>query len=231
MVATRTLLGGASQAFGAANLVGVALAFGFTVATLIHSIGKVSGCHINPAVTFAFAATGRFPWRELPVYWAAQLVGGIIGALGVWAVFGGDAITLGMGQTHIAASATGADYLRGATAEAIGTGLLVLGILGIVDSRSPQQLTGIVVGITLASLILVFGPVTGASLNPARALGPEVVEALGAGTTYWAQLIPIYVLPGLLGAAAAAFGYDFVAHPRHARMPIQEAVSHEDTER
>ncbi len=153
-----------------------------------------------------------------------------MGALAIWAVFGPLAIALGMGQTHIAAFASGADYARAAIAEAIGTGLLVLAILGITDTRSPQHLTGIVVGLALASLILALGPVTGASLNPARAFGPELIEALGGGPSYWAQLIPIYVVPGLVGATAVAFAYDYLADPRHTEMPIQAAVSREEPE-
>jgi len=230
VVATRTLLGPEGPVFGASNLLEVALAFGFVVTMLVYSIGKVSGCHINPAVTFAFAATRRFPWREVPVYWGAQAVGAIVGALAIWAVFGPLAATLGMGQTHIAAFASAEEYARAAVAEAIGTGLLVLAILGITDTRSPQHLTGIVIGLALASLILALGPATGASLNPARAFGPELVEALAGGTSYWAQLIPIYVVPGIVGAAAAAFAYDYLADPRHAEMPIQAAVSHEEPE-
>jgi glycerol uptake facilitator protein len=230
VVAARSLLGQTRLGFEEGDLLGVAFAFGLTVAVLVYSLGKVSGCHINPAVSIALAATRRFPYSEVPVYWAAQLIGCVAGALAVWAVFGHDAITLGMGQTHIAAAAGAADYARAALAEAIGTGLLVLAILGITDSRSPQELTGMVIGMALASIILVFGPATGASLNPARAFGPELVEGLGGGTTYWAQLIPIYVVPGLVGAAAAAFAYDLLAHPRHAQMPIQAAVSREEPE-
>jgi glycerol uptake facilitator protein len=230
VVAARVLAGQSGPGLGEGDLLGIAFAFGFTLAALVYSIGKVSGCHINPAVTFALAATGRFPWREVGIYWAAQFAGAIVGALGIWAVFGQDAVMFGMGQTHIAASASGADFLRAAVAEAIGTGLLILAILGITDSRSPQHLTGIVIGAALTSIILVFGPATGASLNPARAFGPELVQALGGGTTYWSQLIPIYVVPGLVGAAAAAFGYDLLAHPRHAIRPIETAVSREDPE-
>jgi glycerol uptake facilitator protein len=70
--------------------------------------------------------------------------------------------------------------------------------------------------------------VTGASLNPARALGPELVQAIAGGTTYWAQYIPVYLIPGLVGAASASFAYDYFANPRHVERPIQEAVSHEE---
>jgi glycerol uptake facilitator protein len=78
------------------------------------------------------------------------------------------------------------------------------------------------------AIIMIVGPITGASLNPARAFGPELISALGNGTTHWNQLIPVYVLPGLVGAGLAAVFYDFVATPRKVRRPIREAVIHPD---
>src|SRR6185437_2366319 len=175
------------------------------------------------------AVTKRFPWREVPAYVGAQYVGGVIGAFGIWAVFGQNAVTFGMGQTHFAADASTSYYVQAAIAEALGTGLLLFAILGIVDSKSPTQLAGIVIGGAVVGIILVFGPVTGASLNPARAFGPELVQAIAGGTTFWTQYIPVYLVPGVVGAAAASFLYDYFANPRHVQQPIEEAVSHEET--
>jgi glycerol uptake facilitator protein len=78
------------------------------------------------------------------------------------------------------------------------------------------------------AIIMVVGPITAASLNPARAFGPELVLAIGGGTTHWNQIIPVYLLPGFAGAAAAAFTYDFLATPRKVARPIKEAVTHPD---
>ena len=77
----------------------LAFAFGLIITALVYALGKVSGCHINPAVTFALATTKRFPWREVPTYWGAQVVGAVLGALGIWAVYAQSGIDLGMGQT------------------------------------------------------------------------------------------------------------------------------------
>src|SRR5690349_1930007 len=99
VVATLTLAGASTPAVTGADLLGISFAFGLVIALLVYSIGKVSGCHINPAVTFSLAATKRFPWREVPAYWGAQVLGAVIGAFGIWAVFAGSAIDLGMGQT------------------------------------------------------------------------------------------------------------------------------------
>ena len=87
VVATLVLAGESVPAVSGADLLGISFAFGFIIAALVYAIGKVSGCHINPAVTFALAATKRFPWREVPAYWAAQVVGAVLGALGIWALF------------------------------------------------------------------------------------------------------------------------------------------------
>src|SRR3989442_436946 len=229
VIATLTLAGKAVPAVTEADLLGISFAFGFIITALVYAIGKVSGCHINPAVTFALAVTKRFPWRELPVYWVAQFVGAVIGAFGIWGVFGANAVTFGMGQTHFAADASTSYYLQAALAEAAGTGLLLFAILGIVDTRSPNDLAGLVIGGAVVGIILIFGPVTGASLNPARALGPEIVSTLAGGPTHWAQYVPVYLVPGLVGAALACFAYDFMARPRVVETPIKEAVTHPDT--
>src|SRR5256714_5596965 len=99
VIATLSLAGKAVPAVTEADLLGISFAFGFIIAAMVYAIGKVSGCHINPAVTFALAATKRFAWRDVPAYWAAQVVGAVLGALGIWALFGHTGIDLGMGQT------------------------------------------------------------------------------------------------------------------------------------
>ena len=81
VVATLVLAGKSTPAVTGADLLGISFAFGLIITALVYAIGKVSGCHINPAVTFALAATKRFSWREVPVYWSAQVVGAVLGAL------------------------------------------------------------------------------------------------------------------------------------------------------
>src|SRR6476619_2248776 len=99
VVATLELSGKAAPAVRGGDLLGIAFAFGFIITACVYALGKVSGCHINPAVTFGLAATKRFPWREVPAYWAAQVVGAVIGAFAIWGVFAHSGIDLGMGQT------------------------------------------------------------------------------------------------------------------------------------
>jgi glycerol uptake facilitator protein len=227
VVATLVLAGDSVPAITGSDLLGISFAFGLIVTALVYALGKVSGCHINPAVTFALAVTKRFPWREVPHYWGAQVVGAVLGGLGIWALFTGTAIDMGMGMTSFNEETT--TWGSAIFAEGIGTFMLMFAILGIVDSRSPGDLAGIVIGGAIVAIIMIIGPITGASLNPARAFGPELVAAIGDGTTHWNQLIPVYVLPGLVGSALAALCYDFLATPRKVGRPIREAVSSPDT--
>jgi glycerol uptake facilitator protein len=226
VVATLVLAGDAKPAITGSDLLGISFAFGFIITALVYALGKVSGCHINPAVTFALATTKRFPWREVPTYWSAQVVGAVLGALGIWAMFTQTGIDFGMGQTSFNEATT--SWGSAIFAEGIGTFMLMLAILGIVDARSPGDFAGLVIGGVVVAIIMVVGPVTGASLNPARAFGPEFVSALGGGVTHWGQLVPVYIVPGLVGSALAAFVYDFLATPRIVERPITAAVTHPD---
>src|SRR3981081_4230681 len=92
VIATLVLAGKAVPAVTEADLLGISFAFGFIITALVYALGKVSGCHINPAVTFGLAVTKRFPWKELPIYWASQYIGAVIGAFAIWGVFGAHAV-------------------------------------------------------------------------------------------------------------------------------------------
>jgi len=226
VVATLILAGDSKPAITGADLLGISFAFGLIIAALVYAIGKVSGCHINPAVTCALAVTKRFPWREVPAYVGAQVAGAVIGAFAIWAVFAHNAIDLGMGMTSFNEDAS--TWAQAIFSEGIGTFMLMFAILGIVDTRSPSDLAGLVIGGVVIAIIMIVGPITGASLNPARAFGPELISAIGSGATHWNQLIPVYVLPGLVGAGLAAVSYDLVAKPRRIARPIHDAVTTPD---
>jgi glycerol uptake facilitator protein len=221
------LLTSEASPFSGAEVGMVALAFGLIVTAMVYTVGKVSGCHINPAVTFALALTKRVPWREVPVYVSSQVAGAVIGAFAIWAVFAHNAIDLGMGMTSFNEDAS--TWAQAIFSEGIGTFMLMFAILGIVDSRSPSDLAGLVIGGVVIAIIMIIGPITGASLNPARAFGPELISAIGGGATHWGQLIPVYVLPGLVGAGLAAAFYDVLAKPRLVERPIHDAVTTPDT--
>jgi glycerol uptake facilitator len=189
----------------------VAITFGFTVAIAIYAFGTTSGAHINPAVTVSLAATGRFPWGEVPAYVGAQLVGGAVGAALIVAAFGGEAVDLGTGGTTLADDIT---YAQGIVTEALATFLLVTAIMALaVDRRAPAGWAGFMIGLAVTAAILASGPLTGGSLNPARTFGPMLVTGIGGGDASWGDL-PAYIVGPLLGGLLAAFTYDFIARPR-----------------
>src|SRR5881396_4233980 len=131
VIATLTLAGKAVPAVTEADLLGISFAFGLIIAALVYALGKVSGCHINPAVTFALAVTKRFPWREVPSYWAAQVAGGLAGAFAMWGSFGTRAVDLGYGFGVVHFNGSTTSWGSAMLIEAIGTGILLFTILGI----------------------------------------------------------------------------------------------------
>jgi len=198
----------------------VSIAFALIIAVAIYALGTTSGAHINPAVTLALAARGRFPAAEAVPYISAQLVGAALGALGIVAVFGTAAVDLGgAGGTQLA---DGVSFWRGVVAEALATFVLVLAIFALaVDRRAPAGWAGLMIGLAVACTILLIGPVTGGSLNPARTLGPLLVTALWGGATDWEDF-PVYVIGPVVGAVLAAFAYDLIARPREAEEALDE---------
>lgn len=191
----------------------IALSFGLIVAVVIYAFGTTSGAHINPAVSITLAAVGRFPWRDVPLYVVAQVIGAIVGAALLALAFGDAAINLGLGQTAVS---EGVSIPQAIVAEAVATFVLVTAIMGLaVDRRAPAGWAGLMIGLAVTVAILVIAPLTGASLNPARTLGPLVVATVGGGETAWSDL-PVYLVGPVLGGLAAAFAYDAIAQPRDA---------------
>lgn len=200
----------------------IALCFGFVVSLVIWAFGSTSGAHINPAVTVALAAVRRFPAGEVLPYIAAQLVGAVLGALAIVAVFGATAArAAGVGLTQLG---TGVGIGQGIAAEALGTLLLLVAVMALaVDTRAPAGWAGFGIGLAVAVEVLMIGPVTGGSVNPARTLGPYAVAALIDAPVPWSQYA-VYVVGPLLGALLGAFGYDALARPRLAEDAAPEPV-------
>jgi glycerol uptake facilitator protein len=220
---------GSKAPFSGADLGMIAFAFGLVVTAMVYTVGKVSGCHINPAVTFALAMTKRFPWREVPLYWGSQIVGGVLGGFAIWATFADRGRDLGYGFGVVNFDHTTVSWGSAMFAEAIGTAILMFVVLGIVDSRSPQGWAGLVIGLAVVAIIIVIGPLTNASINPARALGPLFVQTIdGSHTHNWIKQLGAYIPANLIGATLAAFAYDALATPRKIERPIREAVSEPD---
>lgn len=176
------------------------LAFGIALLAVVAAIGHVSGAHVNPAVTLGLAATGKFPWRYVPTYVVAQLVGAVLGALGTWVAFGAP----GRDRAALAATAPGPGVgsLQAFAVEAIVTFLLVFVIISVAtDDRVPEAVAPLAVGSALAVGVFVAGPVTGGAVNPVRALGPMIVA--GNFPSWW-----VYLVAPVVGGVVAAVCYD-----------------------
>jgi MIP family channel proteins len=181
---------------GAVTLEGVAAANGIIVMALIYTLGHVSGAHFNPGVTLSFALVRHFNPREVVPYWLAQFAGGIVGAGVLLALFG-DSAEAAVTFAHNSAG-------QAFAMEVVLTFLLMLVITAVAtDSRAIGQAAAIAIGATVALDIIVGGPISGASMNPARSLGPALVT--GELTDLW-----IYLIAPPLGAVLGAFAYQSV---------------------
>jgi MIP family channel proteins len=199
---------GAAAGLYDAGLLAVALASGLTLAVFAYNFGHISGTHINPAVTFGLALNGTVKWAEAAVYWVAQFAGAVLAALALNNIVG-----LVSEQAFVAAQTTGVlterfpYYALGV--EALLTFFLVTTFLHTSVAGKAGPLAGWAIGTTLAIAILAGGPLTGASLNPARTFGPAAV----AGTAREGMMYLIYFLGPLLGSAIAVGAYRLLETP------------------
>ena len=209
-----------SNPFGSAELSTISFAFAFAIFAAVYSVGHISGCHINPAVTIALLATRKIDAATAAWYIAAQLVGAALGAVLTYIILiGNDPQTLGLGSVGVNANA---GAWIGVAAEVIGTAILVFTVFGAaVDGRAPGGFAGLIIGFIVYGIIILVGPITGAALNPARQIGPVIVEALTGFTNASARIgeIWVYVLGPVVGGLVGAFAYEFIGHHRAATVP------------
>lgn len=201
-----TLMLNGQQPMTMADLGVISLAFGTAVIAVVYAFGHVSGAHINPAVTLGLAAVRQFAWKDVPGYLAAQVAGAIAGAAAIVGVLGQPAVKAGLGVASYAAPVGAGQAFF---AEFIGTLVLVLTVIGAVHRKAPAGFAGLAIGFVVFAAIIPVGPVTGASINPARTVGPMIVEALAGGTVHWGQL-PVYVLAECLAGVVATLVYGVV---------------------
>jgi MIP family channel proteins len=189
---------------GEQELVVIALLHVFVLAMLIHTLGGTSGAHFNPAVTAALAVLRKITARDAAIYVGLQLAGALAGALLCKLILDDEGSGVGYGATGIGEALSGSVGLA-FLCEAIGTFLLMWAIMGAaVNPRAEASVAPWIIGGTLGALVMIFGPLTGAGLNPARAFGPAVAgDAFGA-LGEW--LVAFAVAP-VLGAVAAAAAY------------------------
>jgi len=202
LIGCATIVAG-SMATGATaiNETSIALAFGLSIVAMAYGIGQISGCHVNPAVSFGVYCAGRMTWEEMLTYWAAQFLGAIAAALVLYLILSGKSSGWngGLGQTTWSEYST----LSALIFEVVGTFLFLVVILGVTQRGAPVELAGIAIGLTLTAIHLAGINISGSSVNPARSLGPALV-GVGANPEAMKQ-IWLYFLAPLVGAGVAGY--------------------------
>ena len=199
-----TLLGCGTAMFLGCNtpagVVGTAVAFGLAVVAMAYTIGGISGCHINPAITLGVALSGRMSWKDACGYWCGQVIGGIIAGavlLLLTNVVAAPDLTGGLGTNGVA-NAGGA--WGACLVECLATFIFVLVVLGTTDAKvGAGNLAGLAIGLSLILIHLVCINLTGTSVNPARSIGPAIFAGGQALADLW-----VFIVAPLVGGALAA---------------------------
>lgn len=193
------------------SLVATALTFGLVIVAMAYSIGRISGCHINPAVSLACALDKRMTWKEFCAYVCAQIVGGFLGGLAIFGIVAmagadrlGDACNAVVGGTVNFAS-----IVASLLAEIILTCIFVYVILNVTDGKAdaPSKKAGLIIGLTLTLVHLLGINLTGTSVNPARSIATALNALIFDGTTVALSQVWIFIVGPLLGALVAALLY------------------------
>ncbi|HLN16259.1 MAG TPA: aquaporin [Acidimicrobiales bacterium] len=194
----------------AAGVVATALTFGLVLLALAYVFGPVSGSHVNPAVTMGALVAGRIGLAEAVGYWIAQFIGGILGALLLWAVFEQSPMyhksiqglgTDGYGAKSMIHISAGGAFLF----EVVATAVFIFVILGVTSKTANAVTAGVVIGLTLAFIHLIGIPIDGTSVNPARSLGPALIVGGTALSQVW-----LFIVAPLVGGIVGALGHIFL---------------------
>lgn len=204
-VAANTLLGNAGiQIPLAYSTLLISFAFGLVIVAMAYSIGNISGCHINPAVSFGMFVSGRMEMKEFIAYIVSQFLGGIAGAALLAGMLGS---TASLGTNGFAeASALNASMMSAFLVEVVLTFVFVIAIIGVTSKVENTAVVGLVIGLTLVLVHILGIPFTGTSVNPARSFGPALISGGLALQQVW-----VFIVAPLVGAGLAALVYKFLA--------------------
>ncbi len=198
------VVGGMGSGPTAVDLLGIASAFGFAIVAMAYGIGPISGCHVNPAVSFGVFVAGRMKADEMIRYWIAQVLGAIAAAVVLYIILSGKAQgwTGSLGQNGWGAGYNGEyNVVAAFVFEVVATFLFLVTILGVTHPFTPAGFAGLAIGLTLVVIHLVGINITGTSVNPARSIGPALI---GAGSNPKALLqLWLFIVAPLIGAGAA----------------------------
>jgi MIP family channel proteins len=196
--------------------VGVAISFGLVIMAMIYAVGHVSGAHFNGAVTFAFALTRHFPWSRALAYWCAQLLGALVAAALLRGSLGNIA--------HVGATLPSGSQAQSFLWELVMSAFLMFVIMAVAtDTRAVGEAAAIAIGGTIGLDAMFGGPISGASMNPMRSLGPALVS--GELHALW-----LYLVAPVIGASLGALAYQFVRgeQSRPAELVGQTVASKEE---
>lgn len=201
----------------------IAFAFGLSIVAMAYSIGNVSGCHVNPAVSIGMLVAGRMSVKDFFGYIVGQFAGATVGAAFLWVIFGSNQ---SLGQNgYGTASALGISMWVAVLVEIVLTFVFVLVILGVTSKGEFTAVTGIVIGLTLTLIHILGIPFTGTSVNPARSFGPAVL----VGGTALKQL-PVFIIAPLIGGILAALVYKLVLEEKAPKAEVEAAPAKEIAE-
>lgn len=195
---------------GSLGILGIALAFGLSIVAMAYVIGNISGCHINPAVSFAMFLNKKLTLKEFGGYVGAQILGAFAGAGLLYAFIANstylDVSISGLGANGFgSASAIGINMIGALLVEIVLTFVFIYTILGVTSDESKSSVAGIVIGLTLAFVHILGIPLTGTSVNPARSLAPAVILGGQALSQVW-----VFIVAPLLGSALATAIFRFL---------------------
>ncbi|MED6114715.1 hypothetical protein PIB30_083118 [Stylosanthes scabra] len=200
------VLNGVEESKGMISFPGICVTWGLAVMILIYALGHISGAHFNPAVTVSFAIYRRFPLRQVPLYLAAQVLGSVLASGTLYLLFD---VTV---DSYFGTVPKG-PYIQSLVFEILTSFLLMFVVSAVTsDDRAVGELAGIAVGMTVLVDVFVAGPVSGASMNPARSLGPALVMRIYDG--FW-----IYIIGPFFGAILGASAYNLI---RFTEKPLKE---------
>ncbi len=203
------------------NLVPTALAFGLVIVAMAYSVGRVSGCHINPAVSLGCLLTKRMTLGEFLAYCCAQVVGGFVGGVAVWGIVklsGMDLPRTAASNFVLGGRMTAGSIIGAFLAEIILTCIFVYVILNVTDEKSGfGKKAGIVIGLTLTLVHLIGINLTGTSVNPARSLATALCNLIFSGSADALSQVWIFILAPLAGAACAAVLYNVLHKEKNAK--------------
>jgi glycerol uptake facilitator protein len=193
-----------------------AFAHGLALFVIVSAFGRVSGAHVNPAVTLALASVQRFPWEDVLPYLLAQFIGATLGAAAILLPYGTALVQV----TRLGAPGlnTGISIWQGLASEALGAFILVTAVIATaVDERATPGWAGLAIGMALAAGILALGYVSSGSFNPARTFGPDLISMFFGAQVDWLAYLVSYLVGPILGGVIAVFVYRFVARLPRAR--------------